>query len=62
MKTVIITIEGGIIQDMVLPPGIRVMVRDYDTEGADAEIDNLVVDDKGDEYIETVWEEGNNDN
>ncbi len=33
VKVVKIVMEGGIIQDIELPPGVKVIVRDYDVEG-----------------------------
>jgi hypothetical protein len=30
MKTVRITMEGGVIQDVACPEGVKVVVRDYD--------------------------------
>ncbi len=46
---IIITVEGGVIQDVQgIPPGVRVIVRDYDIEG---------MDDVGEEeYVESVYE------
>ena len=54
MKTVKITMEGGVIQDIACPEGVRVIVRDYDTDGISA--DELTKDDNGDNCIETIWE------
>jgi hypothetical protein len=56
VKVVKVVVEGGVIQDIELPPGVKVIVHDYDTEGADEDCDHLSQDDNGDEYIETVWE------
>jgi len=53
MKTVEITMEGGVIQDIALPKGVKVVVRDYDVDGGE---ENLKQDDNGDNYIESVWE------
>jgi len=52
-KTVHVTVEGGVIQNVDCPSGIQVLVRDYDVDGT--EID-LAEDDSGDEFIESVWE------
>ena len=55
MQTVRITVEGGVIQDVDCPRGVRVVVRDYDVDGED----NVHQDENGDEYIEGVWEHSN---
>jgi hypothetical protein len=54
MKIVEITMEGGVIQGITCPEGVKVVVRDYDCEGVEAEL--LKQDENGDNYIETVWE------
>ena len=54
MKTVEITMEGGVIQDIEVPKGVRVVVRDYDTDSIPE--DELTKDDHGDDCIETIWE------
>ncbi len=52
-KVVIVTVEGGVVQHVEVPNGVRVIVRDYDTEGCD---DDLVQqDENGDECFESVW-------
>ncbi len=53
MKIVRITMEGGVIQDIARPEGVKVVVRDYDTDGSE---EHLQQDKNGDNYIETVWE------
>lgn len=54
MKTVTITVEGGVIQNVDLPDGVRAVVRDYDY---DNEYDtNIHEDIAGDKYVESVWE------
>ena len=52
MKIVHITVEGGVVQNVVRPEGVKVIVRDYDTDGSE---DDLKQDDDGDDYIETIW-------
>ena len=37
MKTVMIWIEGGVIQNMDVPAGVTVVTYDFDTEGAPEE-------------------------
>jgi hypothetical protein len=54
MKTVKIVVEGGVIQDIEVPKGVRVVVRDYDTDSIPE--DELTKDDHGDDCIETIWE------
>lgn len=51
-----ITMEGGVIQFVHCPPGVTVIVRDYDTDGDD-EVD-LSIDEQGDFYFETMYGEG----
>lgn len=46
--------EGGVIQDIACPEGVRVIVRDYDTDSIPE--DELTKDDEGDDCIETIWE------
>jgi len=56
---VIITIEGGAVQGWTVPKGVRVVVKDYDTDGADFE--GLKKDEDG-EYQEVILEyEGENE-
>jgi hypothetical protein len=57
MKTVRITVEGGIVQHVEVPEGITVIVRDYDVDGFPPEV--LVQDEQGDSCIETIWSERN---
>jgi hypothetical protein len=55
MKVVNITIDGGLIQNVELPEGVRVEVRDYDTEGG-IEEGEIETDENGDDYYPTVYE------
>jgi hypothetical protein len=50
---VVVTVEGGVVQHVECPEGVRVVVRDYDTEGADADL--LTRDENGNECFEAVW-------
>ena len=52
-KVVRVFLEGGVIHDIRIPPGVSVEVYDYDTEGVDAE--RIATDAKGDECVITVW-------
>lgn len=54
---IIVTVEGGVVQHVAVPPGVRVIVRDYDTEGiVDEEKLDLKEDEDGELYIENVWD------
>jgi hypothetical protein len=55
-KQILITMDGGVIQDINdIPPGVQVVVRDYDIEDVDSA--ELTADENGDEYIESVYNE-----
>jgi hypothetical protein len=47
-----ITVEGGVIQHVECPPGVKVVVRDYDVDGSEADLNE---DENGDKFIEGVW-------
>jgi hypothetical protein len=51
-KTVTISIEGGVVQEVDYPPDTQVVVHDYDVDGTEP---NLTEDDTGDEFVETIW-------
>lgn len=51
---VMIFVRGGVVDVVLIPPGITVMVRDYDVDGC--EEDELDRDSSGHCYIETVHE------
>ena len=51
--TVTIVVEGGVVQDVALPLGVRVVVRDYDIDGSEVD---LAEDKNGDRYLEGIWE------
>jgi len=54
MKTITITVEGGLILDIAgIPKGVRVEVWDFDIEGCDPE--HLETTDYGDEYCLSVY-------
>lgn len=53
--TVRITVEGGVVQHVELPPGIRAVLKDYDVEGTPEDELNGH-DENGDYYAESVWE------
>lgn len=56
MPEIVITVEGGLIQDVKIPKNcnVRVKVMDFDVEGC--ENDEVKTNSMGDEYIESVWE------
>ena len=54
-KVVVVTVEGGVVQHVECPDGVKVVVRDYDTEGCDTDL--VSVDEDGNEYVEAVWEQ-----
>jgi hypothetical protein len=54
MKTVRVTLKGGVIQDVSCPKGVRVIVHDYDTDEIDEK--DLTKDSEGNPCIETIWE------
>ncbi len=54
MKTIKITVEGGVIQNITgIPEGIAIAVFDYDTEGNDLE--TLRQDEDGEDCIISLW-------
>jgi hypothetical protein len=52
MKTVIVIVSGGLVQDVRAPEGVNVVVRDYDVEGSDSPV---LKDEQGEAYIEARW-------
>lgn len=53
-KVVEVMLEGGLITDIKLPKGVKVIVHDYDIEGSDDE--RITQDKDGRDCFETVWE------
>lgn len=53
MKIVRITVEGGVVQQVEVPEGVSVIVRDYDVEGSP--FDLLPQDENGHHYFEANW-------
>lgn len=47
-----VTLEGGVIQGMKVPRGVRVVVHDYDVEGVENHANR---DANGDPYLESEW-------
>ena len=52
-KKVVITMDGGLIQDVELPPGVMVTVMDFDIEGSTEEKLEKAAD--GHEFIRSEW-------
>ena len=52
-QTVHLTVEGGVVQHVAVPRGVRVVVRDYDVDGSETDI---AEDENGDKYNEGIWE------
>jgi hypothetical protein len=50
--TVTITVEGGVVQNVDCPDGVRAIVKDYDIDGTETD---LSTDDNGDRYVEGIW-------
>ena len=48
-----VTVEGGVVQHVEVPPGVRVVVKDYDIDGSESD---LAEDTNGDNYVESIWE------
>lgn len=51
MKDIELIMLGGVIQDWSIPKGQRVILRDYDVDGLE---EDLQTDDKGDVYQEII--------
>jgi hypothetical protein len=51
--TVRVTVEGGVVQHVEVPKGVRVIIADYDVDGCDSDL--LKTDDDGDEFCESTW-------
>ena len=45
-----ITIAGGAVQNVECPPGIKVVIKDYDVEGSDWDGFDIRTDEDGDSY------------
>ena len=52
MLEVIVYVEGGVIHNVEVPPGVRVIIRDADVEGYEGELQG----EEGEEYVESVYE------
>lgn len=52
-KTVIVRIEGGVVQNVDCPSDIQVVIQDFDVEGLDQA--DLAEDDKGGRYLKMTW-------
>lgn len=54
---IIITVSGGVVQDVQIPAGlnVRVKVKDYDTEHSDAETGYTILEDEQGYYEENIF-------
>lgn len=50
---VTVVVEGGVVQSVECPPGVTVLVRDYDV--AETDPDLVEQDEFGSLYVEDVW-------
>jgi len=57
MKTINITVEGGVIQDIWdIPEGVEIRIVDYDCEEeVSKDFPNVRVNADGDRYYESIW-------
>ena len=55
-KEVVVYVEGGVIQDINIPEGVRVIVKDYDTDADDLNEDYIKIDKEGYYYRESIWD------
>lgn len=56
-QQVTVWMEGGVIHDVDLPPGVSLELRDYDTEGGlDEDDPRLCEDEHGEEYLKLEFE------
>lgn len=55
---ILITVKGGMIQNVDIPKGanVRVKVRDFDCDETPETDDRVSYDENGDEMYESVWE------
>jgi hypothetical protein len=54
IKTVTITMEGGVIQNVELPRDVCVVVMDFDTDGVDPA--DLNYNEHGEAYVRSLWD------
>lgn len=52
MQTVVVFVSGGVVQDVQVPQGVKVLVRDYDVDTAVGES----VDSNNEPYLQSTWE------
>jgi hypothetical protein len=59
MNKIIIIISGGAVQNVQMPKGVALEIRDYDVEGGDIPEgnDNYRQDENGDWYQRMLWGE-----
>ena len=59
MNTVIVFVQGGLVQDVQVPKGTKVFVRDYDVSDycTEEELKQHDRDKDGNYYLESEWAE-----
>ena len=55
IREVIVIVEGGVVQDVDVPEGVTVRIRDYDVDHLDDSDPSIHIDEYGDYYVEGVW-------
>ena len=56
MKTIVITISGGIVQEIEnIPEGVVVEVQDFDIDEIDPELHGVYTNKRGEEYTSETW-------
>jgi hypothetical protein len=59
MKTVEVTISGGVVQHVGPPPGVQTIVRDYDVDMSNDDPDYIRHDEHGEPYVREVLQDPN---
>jgi len=54
-KPIVVTVEGGLIQNIENPYNLTIIVKDYDVEGHDKYDPWIKKDENGDEYAHSEW-------
>lgn len=55
MNTIVLKVEGGIVDPVSIPKDTVVVIRDYDV--GDTSDDLLITDDDGNKYIEFIYDQ-----
>lgn len=56
IDTVTVTIERGLIAHVDAPKSVKVVIKDYDIRDWDFADSELKTDEKGERYMEEIWE------